>query len=545
MFACSLPATESPRALTEQEILNQFETALAEGQFQAYYQPQYNHANGALIGAEALVRWIHPVHGMQSPLNFIPILENNGLIFKLDINVFEQVCDFQRHIIDQGFITIPISFNASRYDVCEPNYVQQLENIRLRYNVPVKLLRIEITESSIVCGSEYINDIVTELHKLGYLVEMDDFGSGYSSLNVLKDVDFDILKLDMKFFRGNLSAKAGTIIRSVVRMASWLGMPVISEGVETIEQADFMQSIGCTYIQGYLYSKPLAPKAFVELMEATAKDDLRPRIKLIEHMDANRFWNPESIETLIFSNYVGGAAIFTYKDGIVEVIRVNKKYLKELGLNISEKDVLKLHDLANTSEEQGKIYLKTIQEAIASGEEAECETWRTFHSPCCGDERLCIRSSMRSLGRVNDKELFYVTIRNVTKEKLLFEEVYSSDQRFRAASEQANVYAWEVDLITKDMRPCFRCMRDLGLPAVVHNYPESAIDSGIFPPDYADMYRDMMHQLAEGTEKLEAIIPLTVGRIPFHVRYTTEFDESGKAVKAYGSATLVVDKLDN
>lgn len=119
--------------------------------------------------------------------------------------------------------------------------------------------------------------------------------------------------------------------------------------------------------------------------------------------------------------------------------------------------------------------------------------------------------------------------------------LYNSERKFRFASEQANVYAWEYDIATKEMRPCFRCMRDLNVPPVVYNYPEPLIENSIFPPDHADMYRDWMKQIENGADHLEAIIPLTVGRVPFHVRYTTEFDENGKPLKAYGSATPVVD----
>ena len=135
-------------------------------------------------------------------------------------------------------------------------------------------------------------------------------------------------------------------------------------------------------------------------------------------------------------------------------------------------------------------------------------------------------------------------VQNITAEKKRWDELYESERTFRFASEQANVYAWEYDISTKKMRPCFRCMRDLNLPPLVENYPEPAIEVGIFPPDYADMYREWMRKLDTGeVDTLEGIIPLTVGRVPFHVRYTLERDENGKPLKAYGSATLVVDHI--
>jgi hypothetical protein len=146
------------------------------------------------------------------------------------------------------------------------------------------------------------------------------------------------------------------------------------------------------------------------------------------------------------------------------------------------------------------------------------------------------------IGKAAEQAIIYTIVQNITREKRQYEELASSERRFRFASEQANVYAWEYIVDTKEMRPCFRCMRDLGLPPLVRNYPEPAIKAGIFPPDYADMYRDWHKQIAAGVKELEAIIPLTVGRVPFHVRYTTEFDENGKPLKAYGSATLVVEE---
>jgi hypothetical protein len=149
------------------------------------------------------------------------------------------------------------------------------------------------------------------------------------------------------------------------------------------------------------------------------------------------------------------------------------------------------------------------------------------------------------IGKADNQYLFYAMVQNITAEKKSYTELANSEKRFRNAAEQINVYAWEYTIATKQMRPCYRCMRDLHLPPLIENYPEPAIENGIFPPDYADMYRDWHRQLEQGVEHLEAIIPLTVGRVPFHVRYTLERDENGKPLKAYGSAALVVDCKDS
>lgn len=191
--------------------------------------------------------------------------------------------------------------------------------------------------------SEFINDAVHKLHSFGYIVEMDDFGSGYSSLNILKDIDFDIIKLDMKFLEKEHgeSNRGGTILSSVVRMVNWLGLPVIAEGVETVKQADFLGSIGCDYIQGYLYSKPLPEEQYEKLISGSAVGATIPQMSLIETLNSADFWSNDSMDTLIFSSFVGGAAIFEYRNGKIEILRVNKKYLQEISMNMSEKDLIK------------------------------------------------------------------------------------------------------------------------------------------------------------------------------------------------------------
>jgi len=536
---------ESLRAamLTEQDILGIAGVALEEKQFVLYYQPQYNHADGTIIGAEALVRWNHPERGLISPGIFIPIFEKNGYISKLDFYVFEQACSFLYRCREQGLPMIPVSTNFCRYDIFMTDFADKLEEIRKRYDIPANFLRVEITESAIMGGSEQVDEMIKRLHQYGYIVEMDDFGSGYSSLNVLKDIEMDIIKLDMLFLSEETnSTRGGTILSAVVRMAKWLKVPVIAEGVETLKQADFLRSIGCNYIQGYLYSRPLPENQYVELLTGSAIDSLNPQMHMVESLNTGDFWNPKSQETLIFSNYVGGAAIFDYHNGRLEVLRVNKKYLREMGMNLTEKDIIEKDLFASFDEENKQKYITMLNRAIETMEEQECDTWRTMFSRCCGEEQVCIRSSVQVIGKSEDSYLFYAMVHNVTNEMKHYNELLESEHRFKMASEQVNIYYWEYNIATKEMFPCFRCMRDLGFAQVMKNYPESAFETGVFPPETHDMYRDWHRQIEAGVKELEAVIPLTENRIPFRVRYTTEFDEAGRPVRAYGSAALVTEK---
>ena len=530
------------KKMLSQEVVDGFHSAISEQQIYPYYQPQINHSTGRMVGAEALMRWGHPEFGLQLPSDFIPILEDYDLIYSADIHIFECVCRFLRKCLDDCIPVVPISVNMSRYDIFRHEYVDEIEKIRKQYDIPVKFLRIEITESSAIGGMELMIEVIGRLKACGYVVEMDDFGSGYSSLNILKNLDVDMIKLDIGFLDDGVGGRGGIILSSVVQMAKWLGTPVIAEGVETAEQADYMKSLGCNYIQGFLYSKPIPEDEFRKMLLQTVHEPTVPPLTLINAMNAGRFWNPDSMETLIFSNFVGAAALFSYEEGKVELLRVNEKYTQEMAMNMSAQEVIGLNPREGLNEDNWKIFEATIKKAIASGDEESCETWRDLYSKCCGDDRICIRSNLRVIGFAGKQYLIYAMVQNITAEKKNFRDVYDSDQRFRHASEQINVYAWEYTFATKEMRPCFRCMRDLGLPAIVRNYPEPLIESRIIPEDFADMYRNWLRRLEEGEEHIEGVVPLTIGRIPFYFRYTTEFDENGKPLKAYGSATLIPEE---
>ncbi|MBP5185153.1 MAG: response regulator [Lachnospiraceae bacterium] len=256
-------------------------------------------------------------------------------------------------------------------------------------------------------------------------------------------------------------------------------------------------------------------------------------------------------EEILNSRFAEPASVFDYKDGALTLIGVNDRLISEQWLNIS-KDEYSDHVLRGALDERNmKNFMRALEKCVSSGEEQTCETWRTFESGCCGEETICIRSRFVLLEKTGDDTVVCEVVRNITNERRTQDSLADIEHRYKSASEQINIYNWEYTVATKEMRPCYRCMRDLGLPALVENYPEPAIDAGIFPPDYADMYRDMMRQIDAGAKELEADIPLTVGRVPFRVKYTTEFDEAGKPVKAFGSATLISEtelghiKLDN
>ncbi len=432
-----------------------------------------------------------------------------------------------------------ISVNISPKDFYYLDVYKAFVGLVERYRIDPGRLNLEITESAFMSEPSNQIGIVKKLRQYGFSVEMDDFGSGYSSLNILKDLNVDVIKLDMNFLNGEIGGRGGIIIKSVVQMAKWLQLPIVVEGVETVEQADFMKSIGCNYIQGFLYSRPLPEDEFVEKLIQVDHEPLIQSMFLIDDFNAAQFWDPRSMETLIFSKFVGGAAIFSFKNGDVSLVRVNDKYVHEIGMGITAKEFIDNYSWKNFDFEDKKIFVDTINRAISSMGEEVCDTWRDFDSKCCGEDRICIRTFMQVIGKSEEEYLLYARIRNVTAEKQHLAKVEESEKKFRYATEHSESFAWEYTIATKEMRPCSRCIRVLGLPPLIENYPESVIESGLFPPEVADMYRDWHRQLKDGVGELKAVIPLTPDRVPFIVSYTTEFDENGRPLKAYGSATPV------
>ncbi len=255
------------RILQQKEIEDVMQEALANGEFAVYLQPKFSLQHERIVGAEALVRWERPGIGVQNPNNFIPIFEDNGFVVRLDFYVLDKVCEKLRRDIDRGFTPYPISVNFSRLHLNISDFIGRIRSCIEKYRIDPKYLEIEITESALVGNEDYLYDIMNALHDIGLTVAMDDFGSGYSTLNLLKRLPVDVLKIDKAFFTGSGSERERLIIANVVAMAKSLDICVVSEGVETAEQADFLRAVNCDIAQGYLYAQPMDIAAFEKIYQ--------------------------------------------------------------------------------------------------------------------------------------------------------------------------------------------------------------------------------------------------------------------------------------
>ena len=254
------------KAIRQQMILDRTEDAMRENQFRVFYQMKYSFERGKIGGAEALVRWNDEKLGFMSPGEFVPLFERSGLITKLDYYLLAHVCADIRRWMAEGRDIVPISVNISRIDFLDPQLVQSIITIVEGYGVPREYIHLEATESAYIENIGGFLDDLNALQEEGFKIELDDFGSGYSSLAILNDLNVDVLKLDMSLIRAMNSPKQKIILKHIFSIADNLELDVVAEGVETQEQADELREMGCTYAQGYYYSKPVPKEEFEEFI---------------------------------------------------------------------------------------------------------------------------------------------------------------------------------------------------------------------------------------------------------------------------------------
>lgn len=278
-YACDLSRNRSGNAYTffeadmikrmnlEMRITSEMKTAMKNGEYVLYAQPQYSHSDGSMVGAEILSRWIRRDGTFVMPGDFISVFEKNGFIKDFDRYIWESSFALVKKWEDEGAPIVPMSVNISRFSMADDDVVDVIADLYDKYRIDKKHLHLEITESAYIENQKAVTDRITKLRELGFVIAMDDFGSGYSSLNSLKDIPIDILKLDMGFVRGNrYSEKGMCIIEYMIGMANALGLETVAEGVEAKEMADAILSAGCDTIQGYLYAKPMPIAEFEKLL---------------------------------------------------------------------------------------------------------------------------------------------------------------------------------------------------------------------------------------------------------------------------------------
>ena len=325
----------------EWRVLADVKAALARDEFTFYAQPQCDISSGKIIGAEALARWIRE-DKVVPPGAFIPVLEKNHCITDLDKAVWTKVVTWIQGWLEKGYHPVPISINISRLDILSMDVPGFLTDLTTACRVPARYVKCEITESAYAEETSKVNDTVKRLQKAGFLVMMDDFGSGYSSLNTLKSMAVDVLKIDMDFL--NMSAeeehKGIGILESVVNIARLLGVPIILEGVENQHHENFMRNMGCRYAQGYYYFKPLPISEFENLLADERRLDLNGMgTRQVEALHARELMDANLCTDTMLNNILGATAFYDVYENQIQITRVNEQYSQLAGADFdSRKD---------------------------------------------------------------------------------------------------------------------------------------------------------------------------------------------------------------
>ena len=526
------------RLLREQAITDSMEPALAKKEFEVYLQPKYRIRDHRLSGAEALVRWKHPVWGFQSPGEFIPLFEQNGFITKLDQFVWDKACAMLRDWDQKGYPQLSISVNVSRADIYNIDIAGLLKQSLGKYALDVSRLYLEITESAYSERPDRIVAAFDELAERGFTVLMDDFGSGYSSLNMLKDINVDVLKIDMRFLDRD-DRRSKDIMESVIRMARWLDLPVIAEGVETREQVNFLLDVGCSYAQGYYYARPMEAAAFEALLtdgskvqhEQCALQDARRPI-----LDFRDLLHENTISDRMLSSIIGSVALYSYADGDLRLIRGNEAYRRLIAT---------LGEGVNGAEEGGSLLPFVHDEDRDALVAAAEETVRS-----CPDDGVevvvrrmgtngCHWHKMRlfHLNTTNGSATVYGSVTDVTERMEYMEALRKSEQRFEMTLEASGTVVFELDIPTRTARYSEFLQQAFGLAETVANAPEGFIEQGTVAEESIEDFRAIYRDLYAGAPRTSAVVRAIMGdgsRAWNRVTLLAMPNEAGAPVKAVG-----------
>ena len=496
----------------EREVVAGVESALREDRIELFLQPKCNIRTGKIVGAEALARWRHPERGIVAPGEFIPLIERNGLVRSLDLRVWEKTAAWIRGLIDEGVQPVPVSVNVSRADIYLVDVAAELHALVERYGIEPSLIEVEITESAYSERPDRIVAAFDELAERGFTVLMDDFGSGYSSLNMLKDINVDVLKIDMRFLDRD-DRRSKDIMESVIRMARWLDLPVIAEGVETREQVNFLLDVGCSYAQGYYYARPMEAAAFEALLtdgskvqhEQCALQDARRPI-----LDFRDLLHENTISDRMLSSIIGSVALYSYADGDLRLIRGNEAYRRLIAT---------LGEGVNGAEEGGSLLPFVHDEDRDALVAAAEETVRS-----CPDDGVevvvrrmgtngCHWHKMRlfHLNTTNGSATVYGSVTDVTERMEYMEALRKSEQRFEMTLEASGTVVFELDIPTRTARYSEFLQQAFGLAETVANAPEGFIEQGTVAEESIEDFRAIYRDLYAGAPRTSAVVRAIMG----------------------------------
>ena len=397
----------------EYRLLDDFQQAIANHEISYYVQPQCRISTGKIVGVEALARW-HKADGtVVPPVVFVPVLEKYGFITDLDRYIWEDACVHLRRWLDAGHAAVPISVNVSKQDIYAMDVAAHFEKLTEKYGIPHSLVKVEVTESAYADDAEKVNDTVSRLRDKGFVVLMDDFGSGYSSLNMLDSINVDVIKLDMMFMHmdDENKRKGIHIVESVVNMAKTMELVIITEGVETAEQVEFLRSLGCRYVQGFYYYKPMPSEDFEQLIADESLIDKQGfTVKANDEFRLREFLDGSVYSDSMLNSILGAVALFSWDGENVDITRFNEQFYETVELADFDGRTRSLQQVVDRKDRARLVEaLEQASHDTLNGSEGMLRFRKTDNTP------IDILAHFFFLGEENGVKRFYASVHNVTQ----------------------------------------------------------------------------------------------------------------------------------
>lgn len=536
----------------EQVIQQEVKKGMMNNEFTFFVQPQYNINNDKIIACEALVRWISKDNGVIPAYKFIPVLEKTGFIVEIDKFIWEEVFKWLKNLSDKGFTPIPVSVNVSRIDLYYLDVASIFCGLIDKYKIDPELVEIEITESAYIESFEKIKDTLNRLQTVGFKIVMDDFGSGYSSLNMLKNVDVDILKLDMKFLQLNKESQKGVnILESIINMIKIINIPVICEGVETLEQKELLKDMGCIYAQGYLFNRPMPKESLEKLIINKDNIDYSGiHIQRNDKLHIQEFNDGSLFTETSLNNILGAIAFITVLNNNIEIQRVNEQFYNLFGTQSYTDIEFKTNFLKYIYKEDHKLLFECFNEAYNHQLQSKFCEIRYLDN----NEILWLRIKVNFLNQNNNKKTYYVNFEDISEEKKNESDIYLLNQILKTTVKLGGINCFEWNVINNDLK-IFTPVTKLPLYGenfvhtnsyvLVNNFPSSIVNSKIMGKYYKLVSNYIERILASNTNneyRFEMPFTYQGGYLWYQIKGKGVYDEYNRLV-AFGGTYVDITKI--
>ena len=514
--------------LKEQEILDDMQDAFSENQFEVFLQPKCSLYDGSINGFEALARWNHPKKGYVSPGEFIPIFEHNGCIQKLDFYIWDKTCSIIRNWIDDGKKPLPVSVNVSRMDFYNPQLCQLMVGLIKMHNIPPSLLELEITETAYTDNPSQLCGVIIQLQKQGFKILMDDFGSGYSSLNMLKDIPVDVLKIDLNFLAGEDSKGRGAnILSSVVRMAKQLNLPVVAEGVETKEQADFLRSVGCGSAQGYYFYRPMSVDNIAKFYDNPPKK-YNNEVISAQNIDIEELLEANNWLCGFLGSVIGCVGIFELCGNSLEGISINDTLFESTNTGLWGKNIL--DRIVPEDRETVICALQRCQQLN------NVESYQARYVKPNGAE-IWLQSRALCLSHDGHRSLYYIAINDITEIKNTGQDSLMQLERLRSLCRNLDERLLEYDVGTDIMSLLIDGKSKSCENGIYVDFKKNMMCSDAIHPNYREecvkCLEKALSKVCSGVLKFKSSIENENSQW-YKISYASIADECGKIIQVVG-----------